>query len=196
MPRKNIIGPIVFLIEDFTPEKGSHLSIAVDLLELLSVIAILVIEGDNIEGTSPLVLFAGLVDVPPDDDPLVLPLFFVFHLLESLLLPGQLFFAEVGDDFLLSFELGLSHGLVGNVEVFVETLGLGDEVGRDWVGAEDLCGIDVLVEIADSLLETPLLDRFLVFHRRASRPSAGRDVVEFRACLDLGRSARFYLLHF
>ena len=75
-------------------------------------------------------------------------------------------------------ELILSDGLLSHIEVFVETLSLGNEVSRNRIRSKNLSRVDVLVEVADSLLQSSVLNGLFILHGGPRGPSSWSNRVE------------------
>ena len=177
-PCQDIIFSVVLLVEDLAPHESSYLRIIIYLFKSLAIGIIVVVESHNIEGGTSLILLTSLVHVSPHVDSVVLEFLMSFHGSKSIVFPMETLLSQIRNLGLLGLKSFLPHNLIGDVEVLVETLSLRDEVGGDWIRSEDLCRVDILMEVADPLLQTPILNRLLVFHGGPRRSGPWSDVIK------------------
>ena len=135
---EDVKGAVGFPVELLASDDGSDLGVVVNFLQRLSVLVHFVIKGKNVEGTAALVFLAGLVEVSPHNKAVILLLQVLVHHLEAGLLAEEAVVAGMVDSILLLVKALLAHGLLGDIEVFVETLGLGNKMSRYWIWAEHL----------------------------------------------------------
>ena len=126
--RENIILAVVLSVKHFAPHQSPHLSVIINLLQHIATGVIVVIQGYDVECRSTHVLLGTVVVVPSAHDSVLLELFLFVHFIVAAVVSAKPLFSQVVDFCLSSFESFLSHGLIGNVEIFVEPLGLRNEL--------------------------------------------------------------------
>ena len=126
--RQNIILAVVLSVKHLAPHQSPDLSVIINLFEQIATGVIVVIQGYDIECRSAHVFLGTVVIVPSTHDPILLELLLLIHFVVATVVSAEPLFSQVVYFCLSCLKSFLSHGLIGNVEIFVEPLGLRNEL--------------------------------------------------------------------
>ena len=149
---QDIILTVILSVEHFAPHQGSNFGVIVDYSESLTVFVIVIIKVDDIEGGSSLILFTSVISISLYHDSILLEFLMGIHSRESYVFSFEALLSQVLNFTLSEIKVLLSNLLVCNVEVFIESLGFSDVVGRRRIRSENLSRVNILVIVTDSLL--------------------------------------------
>ena len=161
---QNVIVTIVLGIKHFRSHQCSHLGILINTSEFFPIFTVIIIQSDNVEGCSTLILFACLVHVSFHVDSIFLKLLVALHVLKSFVISIESFLPQIFNFGLPHIECILSGFLICNVEVLIESLSFRNVMRGDRIRSEYLSRVNVLVEVAHSLLESSVFYLLFILH--------------------------------